>query len=416
MEKGITEPRSDTIAKLYFTVQGIGTLISWNGILTGLDYFSGRYKNYDSNFLLPLGFNAAQVMANFFIPKLGIALTLKTRILISLIIISCILVFLPVEANLMSETSAGFYVIMGLIFVLGFFNCVYQATISGFASKFPGKFTSYFLMGGGLAGLTMNGLRAIAILSFSNVRGGDLIEILVYFGVAGVFLIICMIIHPLFTKSYFCRYYLGQTGPHINDTEDQTTQGTGSEPLLETEQQVGKKQGFKTILSVFGEVKLYVLLLILGYTQSFLVFPGVMLEKPMDKMEGNWKVVSMLATFNFCDALGKNLAQYRNKYSKNTIIWIIIARTSLVAFFIIQAITSSIAVFNTMWFAYINIALFGLTSGFLTSALFILGPESVHEGWKKEIAGFLSVFGLTTGLTLGGLFALFLTNLNAHNP
>ena len=139
-----------------------------------------------------------------------------------------------------------------------------------------------------------------------------------------------------------------------------------------------------------------------------------MLEKPLNALPIDWKVVSMITTFNLFDVIGKNLAQYRKFYNKTVVAMITMFRFTFDAFFIIQAITSKIDVFNTIWFGYVNIALFGLTNGFVTTASFIMCPEKVAVK-KKETAGFLSVFGLTTGLTVGGFIALPLRNLNANN-
>ena len=196
MSASLSAPKSDSIGIVYFLVQGAGTLISWNAVLNGLDYFSDRYPNQNVDFLLPLAFNLAQVIANFFMPALSTTFSLKYRIVAPLIVTSCVLVFLPFEANVFNGEVFGFWLVMGMLFIMGFCNCVYQGSVSGFASMFPFKYTSYFLMGTGLAGLVMNALRALAIVGFSNVTGGALIEIVVYFGMAGLILIACLLLHP----------------------------------------------------------------------------------------------------------------------------------------------------------------------------------------------------------------------------
>jgi equilibrative nucleoside transporter 1/2/3 len=400
------EVKGTALATAYFTLQGIGTLISWNGVLNGLDYFNEKFPDGDVFTLLPIAFNSAQVFANFFLPKLLTKLSLENRIIIPLIVSACILIGLPIEANVLQGTSVGFWLMMFLLFIMGNLNCIYQGSVSGFASSFPFKYTSYFLMGTGIAGVVMNVLRALAIVSFSNMRGGPLIEIIVYFGAAGLILIGCVLIHPMFIKSAFCKAYTGRNAnveplmPNSAGSQDQTV-----ELIIRQGEPEKLAINFATIMKVFGETKFYVLLLFLNYAISFTTFPGIMQEKPVPSLSSNWKLVSMLTTFNVFDVVGKNLAQHRKMYTKWIILGIVFSRFIYDALFILQAIPTSVAVFNTAWFGFLNIALFGLTNGFATTALFIMGPEAV-DGPKKEIAGFLSVFGLVTGLTAGGLCAL----------
>lgn len=409
MELLKSRPQNEAFAKLYFTLEGAGTLISWNAILNGLDYFTGKFPEYNADFLLPIAVNLAQVVANFFMPYLSQRLNLQFRIMVPLVVLSIILVFLPIEANLLNGTAFGFILAMLLLFILGFFNNIFQGSMSGFVNQFPFKYVSYFLMGTGLAGLIMNILRSLAIVGLSNA--GELIEIIVYFIVAGLIIGACGVIHPIFKKSYFCRYYLGEVEVESpNDLSDDQT----VDLVKSVTKPRSKGKNMKELISVFKEVHFYVLLLLFTYLVNFIVFPGVMLEKPLHSLRDDWKVVSMLATFNFFDVVGKNLAQHRHLYTKWHILALAIGRILFDVFFAIQAVTSSIAVFNTVWFGYVNISLFGLTNGFVTTALFIMGPEKV-EGAKKEVAGFLSIFGLTTGITIGGLLALPLANLNSHN-
>jgi len=402
---------SDRIASIYFLLQGIGSLICWNGVLNGLDYFHSRYPAFNAYFLIPIAFNVAQVLANFFMPKLTKIFSLKLRVMIPLVIVICIMLFLPLESVVFGAEAAGFYISLVLIFILGFFNCIYQGTVSGFASQFAPKYTIYLLMGMGLAGLIMNALRSIAIVIFDNPEGSELMEIISYFAVACLFLIACLLIHPKFAKSEFCRTH-ATTSVELIDAD--MSYNEQMESFFQPEMRsTWAQKSMSAELRVFKEVKLYVLLLVLNFALSFMVFPGVMLEKKLDFMTVDWKVVSMLATFNLFDVIGKDLAKYRVYYTKWTVMFVMAIRIIFNVFFVIQALSLELFVVSTAWFAYLNIAFFGLTHGFVTAALFIMGPEQVSLQ-KKETAGYLSIFGLTTGLVLGGVLSLPLSYLNVE--
>ena len=53
----------------------------------------------------------------------------------------------------------------------------------------------------------------------------------------------------------------------------------------------------------------------------------------------------------------------------------------------------------------LNVGIFGTINGFITTALFVLGPESVKPEFK-EAAGFVMVLGLLTGIFFGCMVAL----------
>ena len=143
--------------------------------------------------------------------------------------------------------------------------------------------------------------------------------------------------------------------------------------------------------------------------QNNLAFPGLMLKKPVD-IDDDTKNVSMIMTFNVLFLIGKFLGQQRERYNKYYVIFATMLRWVLILFFIIQAVTLSIPILNTIWFGYFNIGLFGLTIGFGNVAFFFMVPEQVDKP-RKEIAGFLTVIGINLGNLVGGFLALPLQNL-----
>jgi len=389
--------KSDNLAFIYFLMQGTGTLISWNAVLNGLDYYNAQFAalGFDSFTLLPIAVFVAQGAANFLITKITKAFTFNQRILGPLIILSIILFTLPIVTHFVTGTVGGFWVIMGLLFVLGFFGTIYQSSVSGLMSFFPGKYASIFLSGTGAAGLVMNALRSIAILLFSTGDGNTTSngQIVFYFGFASLIMIGCMIIHLIFIKTEF---YTSKAGLTEGEKDDQEASITVSEGLLESE---GPSET-QLMIQVFKAATLPILCLLTNYIQTFTFFPGVMHAKPTGSFIDPWKMVSMLTVFNIFDILGKAVAEKRDKYNERVLMIVTAARFVFFFTFVIQVIAPNMFIFNTLGFCYINIAVFGFSNGFVTTASFIMAPEKV-EGKKKQLAGFLSVIALTTGIMLG---------------
>jgi len=330
-------------------------------------------------------------------------------------IVGAVLGFLPFQAAIFQGTSYGFWIIMALLFIMGFCNNICYSSIIGVTSQLPGKYTTLFLIGSGAAGLFMSILREIMTLVFP---GSNSFGVLVFFLVAALLLIWCVFLHLIFIKSAFYKNF--NTGPEdrlLENTQD--TEGSYYIDYVDHEQAEDKfvaiqKRDFGTLFKVLKEIKFHVFLIVLCYIQMYTVFPGIMLQKSMPELSASNKVVSMNMVFSIFFIVGKKIAQYRHLYNKTIVTLVVIFRFVLMACFMIQAITSGIPVFNTAWFGYLNILLFGLTNGFVTCALFILAPEAVDSS-KKEIAGFVSVFGLTFGILIGTFTALPFKTLNIHN-
>jgi len=260
-------------------------------------------------------------------------------------------------------------------------------------SFFPGKYASIFLSGTGAAGLVMNALRSIAILLFSNGDGNTTNgQIVFYFGFASLIMIGCMIIHMIFIKTEF---YTSKAG--LEDQKEDQEGSLVSDGLLENDNNASELQ---LMIQVFKSAILPILCLLTNYIQTFTFFPGVMHSKPTGNFIDPWKMVSMLTVFNIFDILGKAVAEKRDKYNEQVLMIVTASRFVFFFTFVIQVIAPNMIVFSTLGFCYINIAIFGFSNGFVTTASFIMAPEKV-EGKKKQLAGFLSVIALTTGIMLG---------------
>ena len=122
-------------------------------------------------------------------------------------------------------------------------------------------------------------------------------------------------------------------------------------------------------------------------------------------------MTTSLLIYNVTDTVGKQIASYREIYCSAVIIFIIVFRLINVFLFVYVANGGAAYPFlTTDWWALVNNVIFGLTNGFCTTALFVLGPEVVQSS-MKEAAGFMMVLGLLGGIFIGNIVALFLQNI-----
>jgi len=399
------------IAKLYFLSFGGGCQIGWYAVLNGFDFFHEKYPDYSVKFRFGIAVYLAQFLVTPIMAKISERFNFSSRVIVPFITVGAIIGFLPFQAALYGGTEKGFWMIMQLLFVMGFLNNICYASMIGLTSQLPGEHTTNFLIGSGIAGIGMSLIR-LALTSIiskntaiSTAEANE-ISVTIFFVVAAIFIVWCIFLHLAFIKSEFYSIFVEKTNRAIRLRDSETT-GEDDESLFETtgSRDLAKKPGrdFATLFSVWKRTSFYVILIALTYVQMYTVFPGVMLQKPMDMKEST-KLTSLNMVFSIFFLIGKKAGQYRKYYNAQKIAGIILFRFVLMAFFVLQA-NWDLPIFNTMLFGYLNVLLFGFTNGFVTCALFILAPEQI-ETEKKEVSGFVNVFGLTAGIVLGTFTAL----------
>lgn len=402
---------SSFLAKLYFLAFGGGCQIGWYAVLNGLDFFDEKFPGESVKFRFGIAVYLAQFLVTPIMAKISERFNLSSRVIVPFIAVGAIIGFLPFQAAWYGGTEKGFWMIMQLLFVMGFLNNICYSSIIGMTSQLPREHTTNFLIGSGIAGIGMSLIRlALTSIiskdpSISKAQANE-ISVTIFFVVAAFFIVFCVFLHLAFVKSAFYNAFLERTTmTRLRDSE--TTAGDDS--YLEA-QDLARKPGrdLNTVFGVFSKTALYVGLIALTYVQMYTVFPGVMLQKPMP-MEQSTKLTSMNMLFSVFFLIGKKLGQYRKYYNIQIIAALVMFRFVLIGFFILQA-AFDLPVLGSMWFGYLNILLFGFTNGFVTCALFILAPEQI-EPEKKEVSGFVNVFGLTAGIVTGTFTALPFANL-----
>jgi len=407
---------TNTFGLWYFTLQGIGALLGWNAVLSSLDYFDNKFPNFDVNFIFPIAIFVANMILSPNMIYVQQKLSLNIRIAGALAMLGVVMILLPLEAYIFSDTDFGVALILGLLFCLGLANTSQQVSASGFAGIFPFVYVNKYILGTGLAGLIISALRIMILLALgdnANTDTGQIIGILLYYGIAAVFLGITIVVHYRFVKTDFCKKTIADNEKKtllasqqraINKTES-SAESLESTPLV-----AEKSNPWMKLYEGFSLIKLVFMLIVVIYIQTFMMFPGVMLLKEMSFLNDTWKTVLLAATFNVFDVVGKSLTNYRQYYNSASTTVLVFGRFVFFMPFILMALNMDIPIIGTDYFPFVNIALFALTNGYATSSCFILGPEYVADD-KKETAGFITMFGLLFGIFTGSFLALAFTNL-----
>ena len=394
-----TKQPSETLAILYFAWMGGSSTIGWSAVINCLDYFNAKYPGENVSFVLPLAVSTAQLVVTLVITHMSNYLSYTSRVYSTAVVILALTSFVPLQAAMFQKTQLGMQMILVLLFFLGFANNLLYTSVAGFSSQVGGTYAAYFLIGVAVFGLLMNLLREITVLAMPPSNEGDMKNVLVYFAVTVVIIAVGFVLHSMLLKSEF---YKTKCQPKNDEENSQAL-------LLGENSQKGEvkrpQREFKVLWEVTKDTKFYMFLIFLACIQQSFSVPGLMLKKEVIGMEDHTKTISMNTMFSIFYIFGKKLGQYRQGYNEKIVVTNVVFRFLLVFFFIVQAWTSAVPILNTVWFGYLNIAVFGVSMGFANVSLFIMSPEQV-QGDKKEVAGFLVVFAINLGTILGGFLSL----------
>lgn len=206
---------NDRLLFAEMTLQGIGSLISWNAILTALDWYNNRFPDENPGFWFPLlNFIPSAIFQPLSIIY-GHYFTFNIRIVTSYIVIATSLVMTPIIVELTSQT-AGFIIICALIFVGGAVNSIGQTAVFGLSSTISEKYTNAVMFGNGLSGLSITILRLICLGIFKQNSSGYLKSTTVYFAISGGILVLCIFVQMHLMKNPLVKESVAKT--HSKET------------------------------------------------------------------------------------------------------------------------------------------------------------------------------------------------------
>lgn len=431
-------------ARITFLFLGIASLIGWNAILIGLDFFLRKFPDYDVGFYFSIPMFVASNLQNVLIHWLSKYVSINNRIVIGLLGQMVMVIILPIEANYLSNGS-GFYLALFLIFIEGLFISLMQSSTVAFAALISSECINEFFTGTGLGGVLICCIRLIVLAIIGGDNDNQLfIGTLIYVIVAGVILLLTVAVYRLFYRSSFCKQVLARsirkTMNHTENIMDQiVVNGMQGEELIRPQSEEDAKSCVVTqfnesesanvnidlqqgqekeptkhknhIWNVFKKIHPMPFLVWLIYVQTFMVFPGLALQKNIEGLNAAWGSTLLVLTYNIGDFLGKYLCSFRRFYNKWSTIILIFGRFLFYISFIVILTEPDAGVVNTSWFAFVNMLFFAISNGYGTSAVMVIGPEQVKTKDEKETTGFIMNNGLYLGMMSGAFLALTFKNI-----
>ena len=405
--------RGNVILLYHFLMIGTGVLVSWNAIATSFDWMNTVYpESYKPSMV----FTMINFIPNLIFMPLTVAygprFAFNHRIIIPFFAMGALLAATPFIVKFI-PTAPSFVIMCIVAFVIGSFNAVAQTSVFGLAGCMPNRYTGSVMVGNGLAGVLICVVRCICLGAFGDSGSGLLLSSIVYFIVAGITMVLCLISQWLLMKSDFVVDRVSRTGSkvgagdsvvpvHAQEMKSPIDEGTEGSEVAPPKPPPLRK--------VYPMLWQYSTLVFICYTVTFCMFPTGIIAVEAKGIAYAWFAVLMLLTFNIFDFIGRNIPNYF--LAKSALLWVIVLCRCifLVTFMLVDTKQPPSWLFgwDATWFKFLNVALYAVTNGFSSTCCMILGPAQVKDEWKDRAGSIMStslVWGIVAGAVLAFAFA-----------
>ncbi|CAL2029714.1 unnamed protein product [Caenorhabditis brenneri] len=401
-----------------FFMFGFGCLLPWNMFLNiAFDYYTmfklresrGTPNWYSSNFQNAMTICAQIPSLAFGVINIFIAMKgdLTIRMRICLIVVQSMVVVTVVFIYIDTSQWIGVFFVITLIsiVVLNAANGLFQNSMFGLASSFPFKYTNAVIIGQNFCGTAVTALSILTKAASDDVQ----MRANLFFGLSSIAVITCFILLNFLKKFNFYRKY-GIFKPSSKSVED------------------GERSVWMSVREAFSKSKMQFLNIFLLFFVTLALFPNICMYvrdgKPGEKYnfvisEKYYMDVATFLNFNLFAFLGSLMANWVRFPGPKTI-WIpVVARFWFMFYFPaanyypMDFARAYPVMFHSTWLFVINICVFALSSGYLSSLIMMYAPRS-HEDPKIQrmagmIASFFLLFGIVAGLIFSWQIRLFMT-------
>ncbi|XP_019176628.1 PREDICTED: equilibrative nucleotide transporter 1-like [Ipomoea nil] len=372
----------------YFTL-GTGYLLPWNAFITGVDYFSYLYPGASVDRI----FSIVNMMVNLVCVSFVVAFAHRSRpsarINAGLALFTAALVGVPlvdafyVKGNV--GVYGGFYVTVGLLVVCGVADGIVQGSVIGTAGELPERYMQAVFAGTAASGVLVSLLRVVTKAVYPQDAEGLRKSANLYFIVGIALMVVCMV-----------SYNVAQRLPVIKYYRDLKAQAVSKEMGDE----MGRELWTSNLGDIIGGVKWYGFGIVIIYVVTLSIFPGYITEDVHSEILGDWFPILLITSFNLFDLVGKSLTAIYVIENSKVAIGASFARLLLLPLF--YGCIHGPRMFRTEVPVTVLTCLLGVTNGYLTSVLMMLGPKTV-ELQHAETAGIVLVLFLVIGLAIGSV-------------
>lgn len=423
------EPEGGLKMKICFIIFGIGSLLTWNAILSDIGFFINYQGEFDPSTSFSFLNFALNIVFQFIMIWKKQLLSYKLQLLFGLIASIITLVILPiVVVSFEKNSTSGFVFTAILILFQGLVNAFCCSGFYGLTSFFPMEMIISLSTGQGISGILMNVIGYIVLASVNTGNADDDAKYgaIIFFSISGAILLICLIILLFSFKTDYFKYYLSKTKDFKNSNIEKgnLTRPSGdenNEHLMETTESENETEK-STEITFFKLFKMLIdvdLLSCYIYIITFALFPSCSISQRLFELK-KYRVTTIITIYNVFDTVGRSIVS-KIKPTKILCYIFIVGRTVLLFTFIFVFYCDRRLDLDPLWSSIlliINVTLLALTNGIGTSLSFGLAPSLVPDevkGRAGSSVGFFNILGIFIGTCVAFLTMFIMGKIGQYS-
>ncbi|KVI06040.1 Equilibrative nucleoside transporter [Cynara cardunculus var. scolymus] len=379
------------IAYIIHFLLGAGYLIPWNSFITAVDYFQFLYPAKHVSKVFSVAYMLASMTVLSILawcsssgkrklPEFRVRMNLGYALFVLALVVTQVIDWVDHRNEIRGGSNAGFAVLVSMLVLTGCAEGLTGGSLVGATGKLPGRYMQAVVAGNASAA------------SLPHSRGGLRTSTHIYFFTSILIELLCILCCNLLHKLPAIRRYTARPSHSHLDNQPKHNSDDHHRP--------------KT-LSVLKKLQWLLMSVVTIYVVTLSIFPGYLSENVKSTQFGDWYPLFLITIYNAGDFSGKCVTAVYVVKRKRWVIWGCMMRVLFYLLFFG-------CVFGPKWFrnevvVVVLTLLLGVSNGYLTSVLMIVGPKSV-EVEESHVAGIaMSLFlgiGLVIGSGLGWLWDL----------
>ncbi|MED6131469.1 Epsin-3, clathrin recruitment and traffic between the Golgi and endosome [Stylosanthes scabra] len=394
------KPEGKQKAILVCFILGLGSLVSWNSMLTIGDYYYVLFPKYHPARVLTLVYQpfALGTIAIMTWYESKINTRMRNLAGYSLFFAST---FLVLVLDLVTSGKGGIAHYIGICVLSACFGLAdghLQGGMVGDLSFMCPEFIQSFLAGLAASGALTSLLRVLTKLAFDKSHDGLRKGAILFLAISTFIEFFCIILYAFcFPKLPIVKYYRSKAAAEGSKTvsADLAAAGLRTKPNdqgtdddLKQVERISNKELFLKNLD-------YAVDLFLIYVITLSIFPGFLYENTGTHQLGTWYPIVLIAMYNVMDLISRYipLVKWLKLESRKGIFIAVVLRFLLIPAFYFTAKYGAQG-----WMIFLT-SFLGLTNGYLTVCVLTVAPQG-YKGPEQNALGNILVACL-----LGGIFA-----------
>ncbi|XP_010422386.1 PREDICTED: equilibrative nucleotide transporter 4-like [Camelina sativa] len=390
-------------------ILGVGSLVSWNSMLTIADYYYQIFPDYHPSRVLTLVYQPIALGTVMIFAYHESKISTRKRVLTGYILFT-ISTFLLIVLDMATKGHGGignYIVLCTIVASFGLADATVKGGLIGDLSLMSPELIQSYMAGSGMAGVLTSVLRLITKAAFDKSNNHLRKGAMIFLAISTFIEFLCVMLYAyVFPKLPIVKYYRTKAASEGSKTvaADLAAAGIQNQSDLSDDDSNSKNQRLSKKELLLQNID-YAVSLFLIYVLTLSIFPGFLYENTGQHGLGAWYALILVAMYNFWDLVGRYvpLVSWLKVENRKALTIAVLSR-----YFLVPAFYFTAKYGDKGWMMML-VSVLGLTTGHLTVCIMTIAPKGYKGPEKNALGNLLVVFilgGAVVGISLGWLWLI----------